>query len=94
MRLAAAPAVTDGSNGSVDNGNGGGEGSRGRSAAGSITLRISDAQGSEVINVFGNQRPKLFALNFNIAHDMEHYGNMVTYMRIRGMTPPSSQRGN
>ena len=56
--------------------------------------RISDAQGGEIVNVFGNQRPKLFALNFNVAHDMEHYGNIVTYMRIRGMTPPSSQRGN
>jgi uncharacterized damage-inducible protein DinB len=54
---------------------------------------MTDAQATEMVNVFGNQRPKLFALNFNVAHDMEHYGNIVTYMRIRGMTPPSSQRG-
>jgi uncharacterized damage-inducible protein DinB len=31
-------------------------------------------------------------LTFNAAHDFEHYGNMVTYMRLKGMTPPSSQR--
>jgi uncharacterized damage-inducible protein DinB len=55
---------------------------------------MTDAQATQIINVFGAERSKLFALNFNVAHDMEHYGNMVTYMRIKGMTPPSSQRGN
>ena len=34
-------------------------------------------------------------LVLNAAHDFEHYGNMVTYMRIKGMVPPSSQpQGN
>jgi uncharacterized damage-inducible protein DinB len=27
----------------------------------------------------------------NAWHDNEHYGNIVTYMRLRGMVPPSSQ---
>jgi hypothetical protein len=27
----------------------------------------------------------------NAAHDWEHYGNIVTYLRIKGMVPPSSQ---
>jgi hypothetical protein len=31
-------------------------------------------------------------LVMNAAHDMEHYGNIVTYMRIKGMVPPSSQQ--
>jgi hypothetical protein len=26
----------------------------------------------------------------NHAHNNEHYGNMVTYMRIKGIVPPSS----
>ncbi|MFI5176983.1 MAG: DinB family protein [Vicinamibacterales bacterium] len=26
-------------------------------------------------------------------HANEHYGNMVTYMRLQGLVPPSSQRG-
>jgi uncharacterized damage-inducible protein DinB len=30
-------------------------------------------------------------LAFNAAHDFEHYGNIVTYMRLKGMVPPSSQ---
>lgn len=33
-----------------------------------------------------------YALVYNIAHDNEHYGNMVTYMRMKGLVPPSSAR--
>ena len=43
------------------------------------------------LTVFGMQTTRLGALTFNAAHDFEHYGNMVTYMRLKGMTPPSSQ---
>lgn len=32
-------------------------------------------------------------LIFNIAHNNEHYGNLVTYMRAKGIVPPSSERG-
>jgi uncharacterized damage-inducible protein DinB len=28
----------------------------------------------------------------NIAHDNEHYGNIVTYMRLKGHVPPSTAR--
>ena len=31
-------------------------------------------------------------LMFNIGHDNEHYGNLVTYMRLRGVVPPSTAR--
>jgi hypothetical protein len=27
-----------------------------------------------------------------IAHNNEHYGNIVTYLRIKGIVPPSSER--
>lgn len=47
----------------------------------------------ELVNVFGQQRPRVFALTFNAAHSFEHYGNIVTYMRANGMVPPSSQGG-
>jgi uncharacterized damage-inducible protein DinB len=30
-------------------------------------------------------------LLYSTAHDNEHYGNIVTYMRMLGMVPPSSQ---
>jgi uncharacterized damage-inducible protein DinB len=36
-------------------------------------------------------RPKLGPLMGNITHDWEHYGNIVTYLRIKGLVPPSSE---
>jgi hypothetical protein len=35
---------------------------------------------------------RLGILSFNTAHDFEHYGNIVTYMRLKGMVPPSSAK--
>jgi len=54
---------------------------------------IADADGNATINLFGQSSTKLGALINNVGHDMEHYGNLVTYFRIKGMTPPSSQGG-
>jgi uncharacterized damage-inducible protein DinB len=35
---------------------------------------------------------KAFAtLLLNVTHDSEHYGNLVTYLRMKGIVPPSSQ---
>ena len=30
-------------------------------------------------------------LTFNLAHNNEHYGNLVTYLRLKGLVPPSSE---
>ena len=27
----------------------------------------------------------------NVTHDQEHYGNLVTYLRLKGLVPPSSE---
>ncbi|HEY3383722.1 MAG TPA: DinB family protein [Vicinamibacterales bacterium] len=35
--------------------------------------------------------PKVRLLLGNITHDWEHYGNLVTYMRLKGIVPPSSE---
>lgn len=45
------------------------------------------------VSVFGMKGSRLWVMTFNIAHNAEHYGNIVTYMRMKGMTPPSSQGG-
>ena len=42
--------------------------------------------------MFGRERTRLGALMMNFGHTMEHYGNLVTYMRIKGLVPPSSER--
>jgi uncharacterized damage-inducible protein DinB len=52
---------------------------------------ISDAAAAAMVDLFG-QRSKLNALVFNALHDGEHYGNIVTYLRMNGLVPPSSQR--
>ena len=33
-----------------------------------------------------------YPLTFNVAHNFEHYGNIVTYMRLKGLVPPSSEK--
>jgi uncharacterized damage-inducible protein DinB len=35
--------------------------------------------------------PRLTVLAFHTAHAFEHYGNVVTYMRLKGLVPPSSE---
>lgn len=52
---------------------------------------LSDEAAMQPINVFGRQMTRLGALTMNAVHDFEHYGNIITYMRLKGMTPPSSQ---
>ncbi len=42
--------------------------------------------------LFGQERTRLYALGLNATHDAEHYGNIVTYLRINGLVPPSSRR--
>ncbi|HYC53212.1 MAG TPA: DinB family protein [Gemmatimonadaceae bacterium] len=53
---------------------------------------MSDADAAAPLNVFGQAKNKGYALTMNATHVWEHYGNVVTYMRLKGQTPPSSQR--
>ena len=49
--------------------------------------------GQMVPSPFGSgQVPRANPLVGQIGHDNEHYGNLVTYFRIKGMVPPSSKR--
>ncbi|MGP0070889.1 MAG: DinB family protein [Bryobacteraceae bacterium] len=53
---------------------------------------LTDAKATEMIPAFGGIKiTRLSMLDFNVAHTMEHYGNLVTYMRIQGIVPPSSE---
>jgi uncharacterized damage-inducible protein DinB len=51
---------------------------------------MTDARGVEMRSLFGQQMAASAVLAFNTGHNFEHYGNLVTYMRINGITPPSS----
>ena len=55
--------------------------------------KMTDANASETVKLFGRDRTRAGALAFNNAHDYEHYGNIVTYMRLKGMVPPSTPTG-
>ena len=53
---------------------------------------MTDASAVQTIKLFGNDAPRMSALIVNNMHNMEHYGNLVTYMRIKGIVPPSSEQ--
>lgn len=56
--------------------------------------QITDMKATEEVTFFGSMKgSKLWALSLNAAHDWEHYGNVVTYLRLKGLVPPSSQGG-
>jgi uncharacterized damage-inducible protein DinB len=57
-----------------------------------VYLTLMDAKALELIKVGQNEVPRAGRLISNIAHDNEHYGNLVTYMRIKGYVPPSTER--
>ncbi len=53
---------------------------------------LTDAQLAEKVKFFGREQTKSTVLSFNTAHNNEHYGNIVTYLRMKGIVPPSSER--
>ncbi len=53
---------------------------------------MTDAAAPHTVKLFGREQAKLGVLTFNNMHDYEHYGNMVTYLRLKGIVPPSSER--
>jgi uncharacterized damage-inducible protein DinB len=59
-------------------------------ACDSAFQKITAANAHDPVTLFGQNHTRIGAMAFNNAHDFEHYGNIVTYMRINGMVPPSS----
>jgi uncharacterized damage-inducible protein DinB len=56
-----------------------------------VYASTSDNQAAQMVKGFWGEMPKMSVLAFNTAHDFEHYGNMVTYLRIKNIVPPSSE---
>jgi uncharacterized damage-inducible protein DinB len=53
---------------------------------------MTDQKGAETVPfVFGPNTPRLSVLYFVVTHTYEHYGNLVTYMRLNKIVPPSSE---
>ena len=53
--------------------------------------QMSGPKVMEETKLFGMTGSRLWVLNFNTVHNGEHYGNIVTYMRLNKLVPPSSQ---
>ena len=53
---------------------------------------MTDQKGStETIPFYFGPTPRLSVLYFVVTHTYEHYGNLVTYMRLKNIVPPSSE---
>lgn len=50
-------------------------------------VKVEDGPGAPSANTVRGA-----VLMFNIAHNNEHYGNIVVYMRLKGLVPPSTAR--
>jgi uncharacterized damage-inducible protein DinB len=53
--------------------------------------KMTDAEATQIVNTGGSQSTKLRLLWMNIVHDESHYGNLVTYLRMKGIVPPSTE---
>jgi uncharacterized damage-inducible protein DinB len=52
---------------------------------------LTDASAVQMVKLMGGDTPKLGALATNNVHTVEHYGNLVTYMRLKNIVPPTSE---
>ncbi len=52
---------------------------------------LTDATGTAMVDFGGQRRSRFGMLNWNLWHTWEHYGNVVVYLRVNGLVPPSSQ---
>jgi uncharacterized damage-inducible protein DinB len=59
-------------------------------ACDAVWAAATPAWNTETTAIFGGTQPRMAVLTFNTAHTMEHYGNIVTYLRLKGIVPPSS----
>jgi uncharacterized damage-inducible protein DinB len=52
---------------------------------------MNDQKGAEAVPFVFGPTPRLSVLYFAVTHTYEHYGNLVTYMRLKNIVPPSSE---
>jgi len=51
---------------------------------------MTEAKALEPLKMFGRDTVRAGALLGNIVDNMDHYGNLVVYVRSNGMVPPRS----
>lgn len=56
-----------------------------------VIAGLDDKKAAEIVKFFIGPTPRGMVIAFNTSHLNEHYGNLVTYMRLNKIVPPSSQ---
>jgi hypothetical protein len=56
-----------------------------------VAARMTDQKGAEIVPFYFGPTPRLGVLFFVTTHTYERYGNLVTYMRLNTIVPPSSE---
>jgi uncharacterized damage-inducible protein DinB len=44
-----------------------------------------------LVKFMGGSQPAGNVLDFSVFHCLQHYGNVIVYMRLKGLVPPSSE---
>ncbi len=60
----------------------------GHKAAATLTA----ANVTENVTTFRGQEPRLYLATFAVQHANDHYGQLVVYLRMNGITPPGSRQ--
>lgn len=55
-----------------------------------VLADMTDQQALELVTVRGRPSPRWLIVMQTIGHNKEHYGNLVTYLRLNGIVPPAS----
>lgn len=51
---------------------------------------MDDASGAQIVTFGGEDTSKLGVLNANLQHTLGHRGNLITYLRMKNIVPPTS----
>ncbi len=57
-----------------------------------VYASLTAASAADMVKAGDNQIPRVQPLFSNASHNVEHYGNLVTYFRMKKMVPPSTKR--
>lgn len=57
-----------------------------------VYASLTPTSAAETVKADNNRIPRVQPLFSNVSHNVEHYGNLVTYFRMKKMVPPSTKR--
>ena len=54
---------------------------------------MTEVTALQLVKMGAGEMPRASVLSVNMTHAALHYGNIVTYLRINNIVPPSSEPG-